>query len=411
MLPLTRREFLRHGTRGIGLLTFSQVVPGFLTRAAAQGTPLPEKDRRILVLVQLAGGNDGLNTVVPFSDDRYYNLRPTLALQGDGLHRLNYDLALHPACGPLAELWKEGRMSIVQNVGYPNPNRSHFRSTEIWESASSANEDVAEGWIGRYFDHACSGAPEGSDPAGIHASSDLPPTFIGEEVHPVFGLGARGRGQDRRSRALLQELATLDTSANHEDFLRHTMMDTLVTEDRIQTLLRKDKPEARYPGNGFARSLQNIAALIAAGLETRVYFARLGGFDTHARQLTRHNALMRTLSQGLAAFQRDLTARGLADQVLTMTFSEFGRRPSENSSEGTDHGTAAPLFVMGSQLQANLCGEAPDLALGENEDLRFSTDFRSVYATVLERWLAAPANPIIGDFPQLEFLRGSLGRP
>jgi uncharacterized protein (DUF1501 family) len=396
--PTTRREFLRYGSRGLGLLAFSRFAPEFLVQSTLAATPAPEKDRSILVLVQLAGGNDGLNTVIPFEDPNYYRLRPTLGVTKAETLRLNDVIGLHPSCPELHALFREGQLGIVQNVGYPNPNRSHFRSSEIWETGSDSGEFLPSGWLGRFMDNACAGAPADADPVAVHLTSDLPQSLSAEHEHATFGLSndVRGRRQDE-SVALLEHM--MDSHGHehgNEGFLKHTMMDALVTEKRVYKVLGDYRPEVAYPNSSFAGSLRNVAALIAAGLSTRIYFVSLSGFDTHRNQVPHHATLLRTLSEGLAAFQGDLKARRLDGQVTTMTFSEFGRRPSENQSGGTDHGTAAPLFVMGSRVQAGLHGQAPALNVARNEDLSFSTDFRQVYATLLDRWLECPSSAVLG---------------
>ncbi len=408
--PSTRREFLKTGARGAGLLAFSRFAPSFLVSSAALGAPAAEKDRTILVLVQLAGGNDGLNTVVPYADRQYRRLRPTLALPEKELLPINSQFALHGACAQMHELLKDGKLGIVQNVGYPNPNRSHFRSTEIWESASDANITLSTGWLGRYFDNACAGAP-GGDPCGINIGSEVPQTFLGEQAHATFTLSNQGRNrrQQTASLDLLESLAK--AGGEHGDahdnpgYLRHTLMDTIVTERKFQAVLAAYRPQAQYPGNPLAQSLRNVAALIAGGGATRIYYVSLGGFDTHSNQANQHANLLRNLSESLAAFQQDLEAHKLDGQVLTMTFSEFGRRPSENESRGTDHGTAAPLFVMGSRVKSGLHGRAPSLEVERNQDLQFSTDFRQVYATVLDRWLGGRSGEVLGrQFSALDFV-------
>src|SRR5690606_5126973 len=228
----------------------------------------------------------------------------------------------------------------------------------------------------------------------------------GASPHSTFGLTRGGGG--RGSHDLLKKLVNRhddDHDHGNEGFLRSTMMDALVTEQRVQKILGQYRPETAYPGGGFAQSLRNVAALIAAGLSTRVYFVSLGGFDTHANQLNNHQRLLQTLSEGMAAFQKDIDAKGLGPQVLTMTFSEFGRRPAENESAGTDHGTAAPLFVMGSKIKGPLHGTAPDLKLDRKQDLTYSTDFRQIYATVLDRWLECPSDKTLGQkFAPLNFI-------
>lgn len=409
LLPSTRREFLAYGARGVGLLAFSRFAPGFLVESAYAQAPAPGKDRTILVLVQLAGGNDGLNTVVPFADPHYRRLRPTLGLGQDQLLKINESLALNSACAALHELLKDGKLGIVQNVGYPNPNRSHFRSTEIWETGSDSNEFLPTGWLGRYFDNACSGTPRRGDPCGVNLGNEVPQSFLSEQQHPTFSLPAgRNRRQQSENLALLEQM--VQTPAGHADhanagYLRHTMMDALVTEKKFQKVLANYQTKAAYPGTPFAGSLRNVAALIAAGTATRVYYVSLGGFDTHNNQANAHTNLLKQLSEGLAAFQSDLEAKKLDDQVLTMTFSEFGRRPSENESRGTDHGTAAPLFVLGSRLKAGLHGTAPNLDVARNQDLQYSTDFRAVYSTVLDKWLGCKSSAILGqDYQPLGFI-------
>ncbi len=417
-LPTTRREFLRLTGSGLGLLAFSSYAPRFLTQAAAANVPAPEKDQRILVLVQLAGGNDGLNTVVPYADDRYYALRPRLGLKDvSTMHKLDDHVALAPPCGAIAELAKEGKFAVIQNVGYPNPNHSHFRSSEIWETASDADTFLPDGWMGRYLDNCCSGAPtdsQDSDPNAVHSTVTLPQTFFSQTPQNLFSINGNFRANQRVRRRvdgapykpLLDEFATIAPAGDTGLFLSHTLMDALVTEKRVAQVLNDYKPLAQYPGSMLAQSLQKVSALIASGLETRVYFCQQGGYDTHANQFNPHQNLLGDLSNSLAAFQKDLEAHGLDKQVLTMTFSEFGRRPHENDAQGTDHGTAAPLFVMSGALkQGGPIGEVPDLNIPDKNDLVYKIDFRQVYATVLHRWLDTdPAAVLHGKFEELPFL-------
>ncbi len=420
LLPTTRREFLKLSSKGVGLLAFSPFAPQFLVQSTRAASPAPEKDRSILVLVQLAGGNDGLNTLVPFEDENYYRLRPTLAIPKDKVLRASDTVGLHPSCGALHGLFQDGKLGVVQNVGYPNPNRSHFRSTEIWETATNSDESASTGWIGRFLDNACTGMPkESSDPVAVHlATNGVPQSFASAQIHPTFGVAATGgnRRDNEDSRKLLESMVgkSVAEAANssaavynsNASFLQQTVMDTLMTDRKVQRVISGYRPGSPYPATQFAGSMRSVAALIAGGLPTRVYFVALGGFDTHSGQANQHAMLMTQLSDGLAAFQKDLEAQHLDDQVVTMTFSEFGRRPSENQSRGTDHGTAAPLFVMGSRVKGGLHGTAPELKLERNQDLTFSTDFRSVYATALEQWLACPSETIIGErFPSLEIFK------
>lgn len=406
-LPSTRREFFNLSAKGLGLLAFSRFAPQFLVQSTLAQTPAPEKDQPVLVLVQLAGGNDGLNTLIPFEDPNYYRLRPTLGIAKQQVLRASDTQGLHPAMTAMHGLLQDGKLAIVQNVGYPNPNRSHFRSSEIWETGSSSEEVLETGWVGRYLDNACAGAPSTShDPLAVHITNGVPQAYGSEDPHPTFGLlpGRFTLHENEQTRELLEKVASTTSDDPHgsTSFLRHTYMDTLVTEKKVQRVLGGYRPAAAYPGTPFAASLRNVAALIASGLPTRVYFVSLSGFDTHTNQLVQQANLLGQLSAGLAAFQKDLEAHRLDQQVVTMTFSEFGRRPSENDSHGTDHGTAAPLFVMGSRVKAGLHGTAPALNLKHNEDMTFTTDFRQVYATMLDKWLGSPSRPVLGgDFKPL----------
>ncbi|MET0262355.1 MAG: DUF1501 domain-containing protein [Rariglobus sp.] len=361
--------------------------------------------------MQLAGGNDGLNTVIPYEDSEYYRLRPTIGIKKQDAIALNDTLGLHPSLAALHALMQEGRAGVIQNVGYPNPNHSHFRSSEIWETGSESSEFLPTGWIGRFLDNDCGGAPgtagTGADPVAVHVTNELPQSFQSGKPHSTFGLRSGGNRNNRENLAFLEKLVKQDDhEANaNASFLRATMMDALVTEQRVQKVIGGYRAESPYPGNNFAQSLRNVAALISAGMSTRVYFVSLGGFDTHSNQATNHANLLRTLSEGLAAFQKDLIAKKLDSQVLTMTFSEFGRRPNENESRGTDHGTAAPLFVMGSQIKGSLHGTPPSLKLQKNRDLEFSTDFRQIYATVLDKWFSCPTSQVIGkSYAPLPFI-------
>ncbi len=406
-LPATRREFLQRGGASLGLLAFSRFAPAFLTQTALAGTPAPKKDARILVLVQLAGGNDGLNTVIPCDDDRYYKLRPRLAVAKKDTRVLGENLAFPAACDPLAELHKNGRLSLIRNVGYPNPNRSHFRSSEIWETASGSRDTLGTGWIGRFLDNQCAGAPDQAhDPRAIHLSQILPQTFQSDQPHPVFGREPRARGNRLSDTSLLEKATGVSPAAgDNAHYLSHTLLDALANEKRVERIVDAYSPSAAYGFSEIGRSLQNVAALIASGMETRVYFVSHGGFDTHANQANTHERLLKELSQALGAFQKDLESKKLQDQILTMTFSEFGRRPSENASGGTDHGTAAPLFVMGSKLKDRVIGKSPDLNLAKQGDLAHETDFRAVYATVLQRWFECDPKAVLGgDFEPVNFI-------
>lgn len=400
--PTTRREFLKGAATGIGLLAFGPVAPRFFTESVFAGQPAAEADRTILVLIQLGGGNDGLNTLVPYQDDNYYRLRPTIGLKRPNLLPIADHLALHSACAPLERLFKEGQLSIVQNVGYPNPNRSHFRSMEIWQTAAESSEYLSTGWLGRYFDNSCSGAPKDT-PLGVNIGNELPDAFLNESDANVFSFS--GSKRQRKYKPSLTTTPPSSAPSENASFLQHTMLNALVAEESVLAGIRNYRTSIEYPSSKLAQDLKNVAALIAAGQPTRAYFVSHPGFDTHADQLNRQTKLLKEFSAALAAFQADLIAHKLDKQVLTTTFSEFGRRPAENRSGGTDHGTAAPLFVMGAGLKSSLLGQAPNLDLEPKQDLAYSTDFRSVYATLIDDWLAGDSQQILGSpFPKLPLI-------
>ena len=429
---LTRRRFLRTSFLGAAL---SWTVPLFIERTfsalnaaaeSASSLQMPTgKDHPILVVLQLAGGNDGLNTLIPYEDDAYYRARPTLGIPKDQVLPLDERGGLHPALAPFAELYHQGTLAILQGVGYPNPNRSHFRSTEIWQTASDANRVVSKGWIGRYFDNCC----PGEDPAvGVSLGQQLPQAFnaqqpVGIAIERPDHLGLP-KVRDAYEKAAFEQLNGLDheheagagssisslggplrSSLSPLDYLQRVALDAQVGAGRIDAILKRTKNEAIYPNTQLGRSLGWIARLIAGGLTTRVYYLSHGGFDTHSAQAGAHQRLLGALACATAAFCHDLRSKGLLERVALMTFSEFGRRVAENASKGTDHGTAAPLFVMGGAVRPGLYGRQPSLEQLDAGDLVFNVDFRSVYATVLERWMQAPAQKVLGQqFPTLAFL-------
>lgn len=325
-------------------------------------------------------------------------------------------------------LYDAGNLGIVQGVGYPNPNRSHFRSTDIWASGQPDRDVVSSGWVGRYFDNACPGC----DPhVGVAIGGTLPLAMQGEHVMPLSierPEAYRYQGHDRRNYEKLnrpsdtQGPADLSpntmaettqfhkkieiTSESQLDFLQRTAMDAQVSSDDILRMTSNRRPGVNYPQGEFGNALQTIASMIAGGLPTRVYYASLGGFDTHANQKPRHDKLMQDLSDGLGMFMKDLKQQGNEDRVLVMTFSEFGRRVEQNASAGTDHGSASISFMMGPKINPGLLGKYPSLSDLDQGDLKFNTDFRSMYATILQNWMETPSKPILGtQFPTFPILR------
>jgi uncharacterized protein (DUF1501 family) len=408
----TRRVFLQ---RGLTLLAIAPTIPTFLDQTVmALADPLDSKqtqqpsgkDGKILVVIQLSGGNDGLSTVIPYGDDVYYNARSNISHPANQVLKINDYLGLHPDLGPLKDLYDNGDLGIVQGVGYPNPNRSHFRSMDIWQSAQPEREQPTSGWVGRYFDNTCPGC----DPrVGVSMGETLPLAMQGEKVLPLSFErpdSYRYNGRDRVDYVKLNQTSLqtpsstpkkVTTPADQLDFLHRTAMDAQVSSEQILRLTRNHSSPVPYPANEFGNGLKTIAAMIAGGLPTRVYYVALSGFDTHAAQLQRHDALMKQLAQGLNAFWQDLKAQRNQDRVLAMTFSEFGRRVVQNASNGTDHGAAAPMFVMGSSIQQGLVSPHPSMRDLDQGDLKYVVDFRSVYASVLQNWLETPSKPILGD--------------
>ena len=424
--PTTRRIFLQ---KGLTMLAVGATVPTFLDQTVMAITnPLDSartqqpsgKDGKILVVVQLSGGNDGLNTVIPFGDDAYHRARPAIGHEGKAVLKVNDYIGLHPNLAPLKSLYDDGRMTIVQGVGYPNPNRSHFRSMDIWQSGQPDKDVVTSGWIGRYFDNTCSG----TDPhVGVSIGEQMPVAMKGERITPLSFDRPETYRYNGRDKEHYLELNRADDSALAKpqaaskkpqivtadaqlDFLHRTAMDAQLSSDDILRMTQRHNPPQQYPGNQFGQGLRTIAAMIAGGLPTRVYYVSLGGFDTHANEKGRHDNLMQQFAQGVGAFWADLKEQKNNDRVLMMTFSEFGRRVEQNASGGTDHGAAAPMFVMGPKLKGGIIGKHPSLTDLDAGDLKYNMDFRNVYATVMEKWLDAPSKPVLGgQFQTLPILK------
>lgn len=406
---LTRRELLAKGTMiAVGLSTprwLAAVAHGDLIRAAGGRKVDPDN---ILVVCQLSGGNDGLNTVVPYADPLYAKARPTLALKGDEVLHLNESMGLHPSMGGLATLYKEGKVAIVQNVGYPNPNRSHFKSMDIWQSASP-DAKLPFGWIGRSMDERL--AQQMYNPvACVGLSTERPLALQAKDASiPCF--------------ASLADIKSLVGNADAEKLLRQiqgrdaeqgsairTIQDAnraaLDAMNLLNAKLDGAKPKQTYGENGFGRGFAQISQLLMASPQTRVVYFSHGGFDTHSRQKETHAKLMQEFSDAVLAFQREMEAAGLDKKVTLLVFSEFGRRVEENGSLGTDHGEAAPMFLIGSRVKGGLHGPNPDLANLSRGDVPWKTDFRSVYATTLENWLGNDAGLVLGsEFPTLDLIK------
>ena len=403
----TRRAFL---ARGMVMASAAMTVPWFLDRSAmalaapaGAGTSIPGAlSDRILVVVQLGGGNDGLNTVIPLGESAYYAARPGIAIREAEAIKLGArePVGLHPALTGLQSLHDEGMLSIVQGVGYPNPNRSHFVSMDIWQTADTSA--TGDGWLGRYFDNECEGRP---DCGGIALGRTAPLAMEGRKVKPVAFESAdlfRWTGEDLHE-AMAEPYRELTRGgAPAEDsslaFLTRTAMDAQVSSEVIRKAVSAPAL-VEYPRTGLARQMAMIGAMIRAGMKTRVYYASMSGFDTHAGQggaQGRHAQLLAEFGGALRAFYDDLKAQGAEGRVLTLSFSEFGRRVGQNASNGTDHGAAAPMFLAGPMVRAGVANPHPSLTDLDDGDLKYAVDFRGVYAAALGDWMGADASKALG---------------
>ncbi len=407
-MPMTRRGFLGHGAAGLSFVSLGGAMPGLFARAA-EASRLADSNDHVLVVVELAGGNDGLNTVVPFEDALYYKNRRRLGLPKKDVLKLSDLVGLHPKMGPMAELFKQGELAVVQGVGYPKPDRSHFRSMEIWHTASVEPTPPTSGWLGRCLDATEIGGGDPT-PRGMCLAGSLPQAFGADRVVvPVVAQLDAFNEQaedDPAAAKARRRLTTGPVTPGPLGFLRRQAEAAYTTADRLKQATEKYESKVEYPEGELGDQLKRAAQIVAGRMGVRVLFASQDGYDTHADQAEAHGGLLANLAGSLAAFRRDLAEHGLADRVVVMVFSEFGRRVDENASGGTDHGAASSLFLVGPKVKGGLVGKYPSLAeLGEG-DLVYNTDFRSVYATLLDRWLGCPAAKALGgSFPTLDLIR------
>jgi uncharacterized protein (DUF1501 family) len=383
---ITRRDLLKSSA----FLSLCPVVPAFLARTARAAGP--EQDGRVLVTLQLDGGNDGINTVVPFGDEAYAKLRRELRLPTDKLLKISDGLGLHPSMRAAADLLQSGRLAIVQGVGYPNPNKSHFESMSIWQTAQPGKPGAeALGWLGRALDK----TPHENGPSAV---------FVGDQNLPLalFARRATSASFADASDLALTLPPPPGSSAETGDgnlaaFVNRAVTSAYATAGEIEAAAARGRDSAvRYPETVLSKRLELVGRSIKAGSTARVYYVIQSGYDSHAVQLPTQAQLLRELSGALKAFLDDLAAAKLADRVLVLAFSEFGRRPDENGSLGTDHGTAGPVFLAGNSVKPGVAGKTPLLGDLEDGNLKWSTDFRSVYATLLSDWLRLPADEILG---------------
>lgn len=394
---IKRKEFIQVGS----LATAAMMLPKFL-KAFESGKMVPPGNK-VVVILQLSGGNDGLNTVIPVRNDIYYRARPRLGIKKDKAHLLTDEVGLHPALPAFKEFCDDGSLAILNNVGYPNPDRSHFRSMDIWHTASQSDEYWTNGWVGRYLDAQCNGC-------------DKPTQAI--EIDDVLSLALKGNDikgiavkDPRRLYGTANEKFFRDVMKNHKDeageqpvdYLYKTMAETLSSADYIFQQSKLHPSNAEYPKTELGTSLKTIASLIYSEINTKVYYVSLGSFDTHINQDGQQQRLFTEMNDAVKAFVKDLKDQNRFGDVMLFTFSEFGRRVEQNASNGTDHGTANNMFlVSGALKQKGLINPLPDLSDLNEGDLKYNVDFKNVYATVLKKWLNADDSKILQK--QYEYL-------
>ena len=414
-ISTSRRAFHRSSTGSAGLVALAGGVPQVLLTTGARAAE--SKGETVLVVIQLSGGNDGLNTVIPYADDAYRRGRPSLRIGAERVRKIDDRFGFHPSLEGFSKLLEAGKLGIVQGVGYPNPDRSHFSSMDIWHTArpklySGRGErdgpgHRVTGWIGRCLDaqvpSSANASAAGDTPALHLGSGRLPLALVGDEVRVSSVAALEGfkldDAGDARLRGAMQQAAAAKRGGGDDlvTFLQRGTLSAMESSRRVQESLGRYKTGVKYPESGLAARLQAVAQLIDAGLGTRIYYLDLDGFDTHANQAAAHAGLLAELGGAVSAFVEDLHQHGHGKRVLTMTFSEFGRRVKENASQGTDHGAAAPLFVAGGKVKTGLIGEHPSLTDLDDGDLKHTADFRGVYADVLAHWLGVPSEPVLGD--------------
>ena len=389
MQNISRRDFLKQ----TGLATMSMMLPGFL-----QGTSFKRlygsRAGKVLVVIQLSGGNDGLNTIIPYRNDLYHKYRPRLRYKADEVIRLSDEQGLHPSLAPLQALYDQGRMAILNGVGYPEPVRSHFRSMDIWHTASGSRDYRTSGWLGRYLD----------------VQAEAPP-YHALEMDDTLSLALKGDTRDGFATRRLEQLkrvahhpyfaAVADHADEHHhaqaDYLYRVMAETQSSAAYLYSQAKQRRDRGSYPRERFGNDLRRVADLIMADTDTRIYYVTLDGFDTHANQRNKQARLLKQYAEAVCAFTDDLAANGLLDDTLIMTFSEFGRRVKQNGSGGTDHGTANNVWLIGGGLQkAGFYNDAPILTDLDEGDLKYTVDFRRVYSDILTKWLEADASAVLG---------------
>jgi len=392
----TRRRFLQTTLGTSAAISLEGTLPAFWNAVAAAEAG----NDRVLVVVQLSGGNDGLNTIIPYKHSAYRKNRPAIGIPANQVLRINDELGFHPSMQGCADLLEDGKLAVVQGVGYPNPNRSHFESMDIWHTCQRKGSPRQEGWLGRYLNVA---SPQSVDAPALHLGAEKQPLALTSQKIRVPSIASldRFRLDDENNQKLRSAIGDVTAAKRPASspllgFIQTSTTSALAASERIKQARAKYTTPVAYPDSKLAEKLRTTAQLIDAGLQTRVYYMTLESFDTHSQQPAAHAALLNQLSSAVAAFIRDLNHHGHGDRVLLMSFSEFGRRVAENASEGTDHGAAGPMLVAGNKVQAGPLGEHPSFDDLLNGDLKFHTDFRQVYAAILEQWLGCDSQPVLG---------------
>ncbi|GAB4196741.1 MAG: DUF1501 domain-containing protein [Thermoflexibacter sp.] len=402
-MKTSRRNFLKQSSLAtVG----SMLVPSFLKSWELNANPL-QQNNKILVIIQLSGGNDGLNTIVPYYNDIYYQLRPSIAISKEKVLKIDDELGFNPAMQKFRELYDEGWVSVINSVGYPNPDRSHFRSMDIWQTGSASDEYLHSGWLGRYLDSTCQ-ADVCQPFEAIEIDDTLSLALKGERVKGLALQNPQKLYQSTQNPIFERLKKAKPTEDAHENvaYLYKTIAETASSAEYIYNKSKVQKITTDYPQGRLSKHIKTIAELIISGVQTSIYYVSLSGFDTHIRQNLQQDRLLEEYAGAVHAFVQDMKKHNKMNQVMIMTFSEFGRRVAQNGSNGTDHGTANNLFIINGNLKkAGFYNPAPDLTDLDEGDLKYQIDFRNIYATLIQRWLQADSKAILGkDFQMIDFI-------
>jgi len=399
---MERRDFLKKSA----LVSGAFLMPAFLKplEAMAHNDITGYKN---LVIIQLSGGNDGLNTIVPYGNDIYYQKRSTIAINQADIIKLNDMQGLNSNLSALKEIYDQGYMGIINSVGYPNPDRSHFRSMDIWQTGSDANQFLTTGWIGRYLDSNCQSCK--NPYTAIEVDDTLSLSMKGAKMKGIAVQDPNKLYQTTREpffKSLVHDHDDTNLNEGNLGYLYKTMIETYSSADYIQNTSKTYKVTAEYPATPLGNQLKTVSKFINSGLQTRIYYVSLSGFDTHVGQQNQQGRQLKIYGDAVAAFVKDLKQTGKLNDTLVMTFSEFGRRVEQNASNGTDHGTANNILLFGGKLKkAGIYNNAPDLTQLDNGDLKYQIDFRDVYATLLDKWLDVNNSQVLGkNFKGLDFV-------